>query len=119
MRGKTLAMVSTALFVGTLLLRSSSLSAETGEDRVVHLAELEIDPVQLELYKAALREENRGLHSGRARRPDAVCSVCKGSPDPQIRLFEMYANAAAYEAHLQSSHFKKYKEVGTVLDRRY
>jgi len=26
----------------------------------------------------------------------------------------MYANAAAYEAHLQSSHFKKYKEVGTV-----
>jgi hypothetical protein len=28
-----------------------------GEDRVVHLAELEIDPVQLELYKAALREE--------------------------------------------------------------
>lgn len=31
----------------------------------------------------------------------------------------MYANAAAYEAHLQSPHFKKYKEVGTVLDRRY
>ena len=32
----------------------------------------------------------------------------KGDPG-QIRIFEMYADAAAYEAHLQTSHFKKYK----------
>jgi quinol monooxygenase YgiN len=30
--------------------------------------------------------------------------------DPaRIRIFEMYADAAAYQAHLQSPHFKKYK----------
>ena len=30
--------------------------------------------------------------------------------DPaQIRIFEIYADAAAYEAHLQTPHFKKYK----------
>jgi quinol monooxygenase YgiN len=28
----------------------------------------------------------------------------------QIRLFETYHNAASYQAHLQSAHFKKYKE---------
>lgn len=27
-----------------------------------------------------------------------------------IRLFEIYRNAASYQAHLQSPHFKKYKE---------
>ena len=113
MRGKTLAMVSTALFVGTLLLRSSSLSAETGEDRVVHLAELEIDPVQLELYKAALREE---IAASIRVEPGVLTLYAVSVKDypTQIRLFEMYANAAAYEAHLQSPHFKKYKEVGTV-----
>ncbi|MBB5318076.1 hypothetical protein [Tunturibacter empetritectus] len=57
MRAKTLAMVSTALFVGPLLLKELSLSAEAGQDRVVRLAELEIDPANLEPYKAALREE--------------------------------------------------------------
>ena len=28
----------------------------------------------------------------------------------QIRLFEIYRSAASYQAHLQSPHFKKYKE---------
>jgi quinol monooxygenase YgiN len=32
----------------------------------------------------------------------------KGDPT-QVRIFEMYADAAAYDAHLQTSHFKKYK----------
>ena len=27
----------------------------------------------------------------------------------QIRIFETYADQAAYEAHLQTPHFKKYK----------
>ena len=32
----------------------------------------------------------------------------KGQPG-QIRIFEMYADTAAYEAHLQTPHFLKYK----------
>jgi quinol monooxygenase YgiN len=27
----------------------------------------------------------------------------------QIRIFETYANAAAYEAHIETPHFRKYK----------
>ena len=28
----------------------------------------------------------------------------------QVRIFETYKDQAAYESHLQSPHFKKYKE---------
>lgn len=34
----------------------------------------------------------------------------KGEPN-QIRLFETYASPAAYQSHLQSEHFEKYKIV--------
>ena len=32
----------------------------------------------------------------------------KGQPN-QIRIFETYKDQAAYESHLQTPHFKKYK----------
>lgn len=50
-------MASAALFLGTLFLKGPGLSAETDQGRMVRLAELEIDPAQLNLYKAARREE--------------------------------------------------------------
>jgi quinol monooxygenase YgiN len=112
MRARTFAIVSTALFVGTLLLKGSFLSAETAQDRfqdrLVRLAELEIDPAHLELYKAALREE---IATSIRVEPGVLTLYAVSVKDhpTEIRLFEMYANAAAYEAHLQSPHFKKYK----------
>jgi quinol monooxygenase YgiN len=108
MRAKTFAMVITALFVGTLLVKGQCLSAETDQGRMVRLAELEIDPAHLELYKAALREE---IVTSIRTEPGVLTLYAVSIKDhpTQIRLFEMYANAAAYEAHLQSPHFKKYK----------
>jgi quinol monooxygenase YgiN len=112
MRAKRVAMIVTALFVGTLLLKGSLLSAETGQDRVVRLAELEIDPAHLEHYKAALQEE---IATSIRVEPGVLTLYAVSIKDhpTQIRLFEMYANAGAYETHLQSPHFKKYKS-GTV-----
>jgi quinol monooxygenase YgiN len=108
MRAKTAVIVSAALFVGTLLLKGTLLYAETGQDRVVRLAELEIDFAQLEPYKAALQEE---IATSIRVEPGvlALYAVSVKDHPTQIRLFEMYANAAAYEAHLQSPHFKRYK----------
>jgi quinol monooxygenase YgiN len=34
----------------------------------------------------------------------------KGQPS-QVRIFETYRDQAAYESHLQSPHFKRYKDV--------
>jgi quinol monooxygenase YgiN len=108
MKAKKLAILAGFLFGGTLLLGQSSTSAETGAERVVRLAELEIDPVLLDAYKAALREEIKAS----IRKEPGVLTLyavsVKDHPN-QIRLFEMYANAAAYQAHLASEHFKKYK----------
>jgi hypothetical protein len=50
-------MVSTAFVVGAVLLGCQSSSAQIDRPRIVRLAELEIDPAQLELYRAALRQE--------------------------------------------------------------
>ena len=78
------------------------------QSRVVRLAELEIDPAQLENYKAALREE---IETSIRIEPGVLTLYAvsvKGHP-AQIRIFETYANAAAYRAHLETPHFKKYK----------
>jgi quinol monooxygenase YgiN len=75
---------------------------------VVRLAELQIDPVRLDEYKAALSEEIEAS----IRLEEGVLTLyavsVKGHP-AQIRLFEMYADQAAYEAHLNTPHFVKYK----------
>jgi len=75
---------------------------------VVRLAELRIDPSQSELYRAALREE---IEASIRLEPGVLTLYAvsvKGDP-AQVRIFEVYADAAAYESHLQTSHFKKYK----------
>jgi quinol monooxygenase YgiN len=115
MRAKTVAMIGTALFVGNFFLKCPLLSAETAQDRVVRLAELEVDPAHLGPYPAALPEE---ISTSIRVEPGVLTLYAVSVKDrpTQIRLFEMYASAAAYETHLQSPHFKKYKSatVGMV-----
>ncbi|NUQ27718.1 MAG: antibiotic biosynthesis monooxygenase [Acidobacteriaceae bacterium] len=108
MKAKTLAVVAGAVFAGILLSNSRSEAAEIHSDRLVRLAELEIDPAQLAAYRAALREE---IETSVRVEPGvlALYAVAVKDHPNQIRLFEMYANPAAYQAHLQSAHFKKYK----------
>jgi quinol monooxygenase YgiN len=75
---------------------------------VVRLAELQIDPARLDEYTAALREE---IEASIRLEPGVLTLYAvsvKGHP-AQIRLFEMYADQAAYEAHLNTPHFVKYK----------
>jgi quinol monooxygenase YgiN len=110
MKVKTVAIIGIALFAGVLSVNGALLSAEIAQDRVVRLAELEIDPAQLESYKVALQEE---IETSIRVEPGVLKLYAVSVKDhpTQIRLFEMYANAAAYEIHLQSPHFKKYKRV--------
>lgn len=108
MKAKILAVVAGAVFAGILVSNSHSEAAEIHPERLVRLAELEIDPAQLAAYRAALREE---IETSVRVEPGvlALYAVAVKDHPNQIRLFEMYANPAAYQAHLQSAHFKKYK----------
>ena len=102
------------LILGASLLATCLVGASVDtfalqmQSRVVRLAELHIDPGQLEDYKAALRDE---IETSIRLEPGVLTLYAvsvKGDP-AQIRIFEMYADAAAYEAHLQTPHFKKDK----------
>ena len=77
----------------------------------MRLAELEIDPAQLDRYKAFLREQIETSIRVEPGVLNLYAVAVKGQP-AQIRIFEMYADTAAYEAHLQTPHFLKYK-IGT------
>jgi quinol monooxygenase YgiN len=102
-----------AVFIGTLALMAvftlpRFTHAENPNTRVVRLAALEIDPARVEQYKAALREE---ISSSIRLEPGVITLYAvsvKNHPE-QVRLFEMYADQAAYESHIQSVHFKRYK----------
>ena len=75
---------------------------------LVRIAELEIDPAQLDAYKAALRQ---GIATAVRVEPGVLSLLAVSVKDHpnQIRIFETYADQAAYEKHLQTPHFKKYK----------
>ena len=92
----------------TFLMLSACASAEPPSRPVVRLAELEIDPVQLDSYKAFLREEIETSIRVEPGVLNLYAVSVKGRPT-QIRIFEIYADAAAYEAHLRTPHFLKYK----------
>jgi len=74
----------------------------------VRIAELEIDPAQLEAYKAALGEE---IETSIRLEPGvlALYAVSLKEHPNQVRIFETYANRDAYESHLKTPHFSKYK----------
>ena len=82
--------------------------AEEIQGRYVRLAEVEIDPAQLESYKAAVKEE---IETSVRVEPGvlALYAVSEKDNPAHIIVFEMYTEADAYKAHLETPHFKKYK----------
>jgi quinol monooxygenase YgiN len=75
---------------------------------VVRVARLQIDSTQLENYKAALKEEIDASISIEPGVLNLYAVADKEHPN-HITIFEIYANVAAYKAHLETPHFKKYK----------
>jgi quinol monooxygenase YgiN len=91
---------------------SSSLGvpaiADGAREPYVRVAEIEIDPVQLEAYKAAAREiveDSVRLEPGVL----ALYSVSDKDNPALVTVLEIYADNDAYKSHLETAHFKKYK----------
>jgi quinol monooxygenase YgiN len=108
MRSKHFLLLGTSVIAGSLLWGSQHVSADQVQGRVVRLAELDINAAHLDRYKAALREE---IETSIRVEPGVLSLYAVSVKDhpTQIRLFEMYASLAAYQAHLETPHFKKYK----------
>ena len=75
---------------------------------MVRLAKLVIEPSWLEDYKTALREE---IETSLRFEPGvlALYAVSEKENPTHITILERYADIGAYEAHLQTPHFIKYK----------
>ncbi len=75
---------------------------------IVRIAELEIDPGRIASYSALLSEE---IEASVRLEPGVLflfAVAVKGSPNT-VRVIEGYADQAAYETHLTTPHFLKYK----------
>ena len=81
---------------------------------IVRIAELEIDSGQLASYKALLAEE---IAVSIDTEPGvlALYAVAIKGIATQIRLFEMYASEEAYQSHLRSAHFLRYKALTSAM----
>ncbi|SMP19279.1 Quinol monooxygenase YgiN [Muriicola jejuensis] len=77
-------------------------------EMMVRLAVIEIHQEFLDEYLAILKEE---AEASVRSEPGVLCifPMYEREDPTQIRLLEIYADSSAYQAHLQSPHFKHYK----------
>ena len=91
--------------------KSAALAPEAGK-MIVRIAEIEVFPQHLEEYLAFANEVDR---LSVEREPGVICLFpMQSADDPaHIRILEIYASDDAYQAHLKTDHFLKYKQ-GTL-----
>ncbi len=82
-----------------------------GQDakRIYRIAKIKVDPKQLGKYKLALQEQMNAaikLESGVL----SYTAVADKKDTSLITILEVYANTEAYQSHILTPHFKKYKE---------
>src|SRR5215204_6231411 len=96
--------------VKRLLVLSAALLAAAGspgfaqapKEPYVRVAEIEIDPAQLEAYTSAIKEQ---VQAALRLEPGvlALYAVADKENPAHVTVFEIYANSAAYKAHLDTA----------------
>lgn len=78
------------------------------KDYMVRLAKIIVDSAQLDKYKALLKEE---IETSVRVEPGVLTlyAVSEKEHPNYVTILEIYADTAAYKAHLQTPHFIKYK----------
>ncbi len=98
------------LLVAFIFLASCSHKPiyKTDNNMLVRISEIEIYPDSLSAYNAILVEEAEAS----MRLEPGVISIFpmyEQQDSTQIRILEIYANKEAYQSHLKTAHFLKYK----------
>ena len=94
------------------LVFSITAVAQETEKMIVRLAEIEVYPQYLKEYLEFANEVDR---LSVEREPGVVCLYPMQSAEDstKIRILEIYASEEAYQQHLKTEHFQKYKQ-GTL-----
>ena len=104
------------LILALLVLQAVPALAEDtkmpANENFVRLSLITVDPARLDEYKAYLKE---GVTASMSKEPGVLVlypTTRKDAPNV-FTILEIYANRAAYESHIKSAHFQKYKQ-GTL-----
>ena len=103
MKQKVLAVTGTALLV--LIF---NINAMAQKNQMVRIAKIVVDPTQLQSYRAALNEQ---MTTAIRVEPGVLTyyAVADKENPSHITILEIYADTAAYQSHIETAHFKKYK----------
>jgi quinol monooxygenase YgiN len=99
------------LTLGVTFFLAQFGTAAMGEamaQRHIQIAEIDVDPAQLESYKAAVQEQ---IEAAVRVEPGVLVlySVSNKDNPARVTVFEIYRDRESYLAHLQAAHFLKYK----------
>lgn len=91
-----------------LLLFYPEATFAQNNHQMVRIAKLQIDPLQLEAYRVALKEE---IETSIRIEPGVktLYAVSEKNNPSRITILEIYADSSAYHAHIVTPHFLKYK----------
>lgn len=95
------------LLLAVMFFTSSNIFAQK-KNFMIRIAEIEIYPEFLSQYKAILKEEASAsvkLEPGVL----AIFPMYQQNDSTQIRILEIYNDHDAYQSHLKTPHFLKYK----------
>lgn len=75
---------------------------------MIRIAEIEIHPNYIDAYTAILKEEAR---ASLQQEPGVISifPIFQKNHPTEVKILEIYASRKAYESHLRSPHFLKYK----------
>jgi len=97
------------LFTGFATVSVAVADETSANQKIVRLAEIEVEPSMLEEYLTFAKEV--GETSTKVEPGVLTLFSMQAKEDScKIYILEIYANQAAYQSHIQTAHFKKYKE---------
>jgi len=85
-----------------------SAKPQAQKPQKVRLARIVVDSTRLDSYKALLKE---GVEEAMRKEPGVLSlyAVFEKKKPNHLTILEVYADEAAYQAHLKTPHFLKYK----------
>lgn len=94
------------------IIKQEHAKPVSAEKNLVRLSKITVDPTQIDAYNAFLKEE---IEASMRLEPGVLTLYATAEKDApyKVTILEIYADRAAYEKHLQTPHFQKYKQ-GTL-----
>jgi quinol monooxygenase YgiN len=102
-------LMTILISIPVLTVAFSTKSLAQANKQMVRLAKIKVDPFQLNKYNAALKEQM--TTAIRVEKGVLTYYAVADKTEPSnITILEIYADTAAYQLHIATPHFKKYKE---------